>query len=421
MEAPPQPPKAPGFLAYAQLIFGVLGFLGAGLVAVLLGIFGLALAAAASADPANITAVMTLAWISGLVAVLALPSVLYSFNELRPPGLPVWRPNWIRLARFLILLWPLVLVLGRLVSRLDNLAWLVLPPLQILAVGLPILWILSIVHNKLPAGSAQRSWGIINFSLFFTNPFVVFVEIVAFVLLVLVFIVYVMGQPELMRDLEQFAQNLSAQQSPDPDAILPLLRPYLQNPAVILGTLGILSVLVPLLEEFLKPLALLALSGKKLTPSAGFSAGAYCGAMFALLESLLSVAQPGDGWLAVAVGRAGTATLHITTTALIGWALATALQKGSYLKLLLVYLLASAVHGLWNAASVFSGFGALLQSEAGDAGILGVLSLAAPGILVFLTLGMLAVLWSMNRRLRGISSPPGPVSTNPNQSIDGVM
>ncbi len=130
-------------------------------------------------------------------------------------------------------------------------------------------------------------------------------------------------------------------------------------------------------------MALWLLVGRRLTPAEGFAAGALCGGSFALLESLLSLASPTEqGWIVLAVGRAGTALLHITTSALIGWAMASAGRNKSYLLAFLVYLSSAGLHGLWNALSVFWGMSTLFENTAENSNMLARLAQAAPVALV---------------------------------------
>ena len=108
----------------------------------------------------------------------------------------------------------------------------------------------------------------------------------------------------------------------------------------------------------------------------------------------------------MAVGRAGTWILHITTTALIGWAMARVSQKGSYLQLGLIYLSSAGLHGLWNALSIFWGMSILIENTPEKSGILAGLVQTAPVALVFLALFLFSLLWVINRRLQQPSPPP---------------
>ncbi|MBE0699996.1 MAG: PrsW family intramembrane metalloprotease, partial [Anaerolineaceae bacterium] len=352
-----------------------------------------------------------------LIAALVLPSFIFSLQRLRGFHFPIPRINGFRIATIAILLWPLTLVLGSWASTQDGFSWLILPPLLLFAIGLPVWWLIEFARRRLSSGSLQRSWGIINFSLLITNPLVVFVEIVVFFLLLMILVLWVLNQPALLKEFEMLAQKVLSFRN-DPEAILPLITPYLQKPFVILGILILLSGLIPAIEELFKPLALWLLVRHRLTPAEGFTAGALCGGSFALLESLLALAGPAQqGWAIVAIGRAGTGLLHITTTALLGWAMARTWQKGSYRQLGLTYLASVALHGLWNALSFLMGMGILVENSPEKPVLLASLVRAAPVALVFLTLFLFSLLWAFNRHLRQPPSTSEPAVFNSVQSI----
>lgn len=392
------------FLTIAQLFISSLGLLGALAGASLFLISGLINLFSAADQGASTTALFSIAWVCGLVAVLAFPSLFFSLQRLRGTTLVLPRMDSFRVASVCLLIWPLVILLGSWASAQASYAWLVLPPLQILAISLPVWWVIAFARRGLTPGSLQRSWGIVNFSLLITTPLVVFVEMLVFLFLLLFVVIWILDQPALLGELEALALNFQLGQS-DPESILPMVLPFIQKPGVIIGLLASLSGIVPLIEEFFKPLAIWFFVSRKLTAAEGFAAGALCGGSFALLESLLSLASPTEqGWIVVAVGRAGTALLHITTSALIGWAMANAGRNKSYLLAFLVYLSSAGLHGLWNALSVFWGMNALFENTAENSNILARLAQTAPVALGLLTLFIFALLWAGNRRLRQPSS-----------------
>jgi biotin transporter BioY len=125
-----------------------------------------------------------------------------------------------------------------------------------------------------------------------------------------------------------------------------------------------------------------------------------CGAAFALIESLFYLSNPaGDGWAVLAGARAGTILLHITSTALVGWAMAAAWRDGNYWRLGLFYLLAVALHGLWNGMAVLSGLAAVLENPPANLRFLQLLARGAPDGIVLLGLLLFAILWGSNRYL----------------------
>jgi RsiW-degrading membrane proteinase PrsW (M82 family) len=212
--------------------------------------------------------------------------------------------------------------------------------------------------------------------------------------------------PGWLDELQRLAQRLTVLQN-NPQAIEQVLQGYLQNPLAIYGMLATLAFLVPLLEELLKPLAVWFLLGRQLSAAEGFVAGAVCGGAFTLLESLMTLSSSGqnDGWAALVVARAGTSLLHISTSALLGWALAHAWRSRSagcsaYLRLLLAYLLAVSLHGIWNGLSIVFSVGIALATPPPALAWIARLAPAAPLALLGLVVGLFIFLWSSNRQLR---------------------
>jgi hypothetical protein len=406
METSPASADLPSkeLLTVAQLIVSGLGFVFSLLAAAFLFLFGFMGLFSETLQPDSALPMFGLAWVALLAAVLAAPSLLYSIRRLRSPRLPggfpeLPRVRGFRLSNIFILLWPLVLVLGQMLSTQTTIAWLVLPPLQLLAVGLPIWWLLEIASRRLSIGSYQRGWGVFNFSLFLTTPVVIIVELVIIGFLLVAAVIWIATQPDLLYEIERLGRQIITLQ-PDPEMILEMIRPYLQNPLVVFAGLAVVAGLVPLIEELLKPLAIWFLAGRNLTPAQGFVAGAFCGGSFALLESLFSLSNPAqDGWAVLAAGRAGTALLHITTTALVGWAMAYAWQKGDYLRLGAAYLLAVGLHSLWNSINVITIIGVLFDEIPETLRFLDGISQFSSYILVSLVLFLFIMLWFANRLL----------------------
>ncbi len=63
--------------------------------------------------------------------------------------------------------------------------------------------------------------------------------------------------------------SLAESSAPNTDAILNILLPFLLNPGVLFLGFVFISVLVPLIEETLKPIGVWFLAGQKITPAMG--------------------------------------------------------------------------------------------------------------------------------------------------------
>jgi hypothetical protein len=355
-----------------------------------------------SAAANRTTGLFSLAWICLFAALLAAPSLFYSIQRLSGRRLPELRgpANGFRLATLLLPVWALVLALGNAISGQAQLAWLILPVLQILAVGIPAWWLIEFARRGLFVGSKQRGWGVINFSIFITTPMIMLVEIIVIIILVVAFAVWVSANPALLNSLQALGTQLANAQA-NPEAIMRLLAPYIENPWVMAGSLAVAAVLIPLIEELFKPLAIWLLVGRRLTPAEGFVAGALCGGAFGMIESLFYLSSPGgQSWAALAFGRTGTELLHISTTALVGWALASAWQNRTYFRLFLFYLAAAGLHGLWNGLSIVSAFGDMQNAIQSNLSLLPSIAKVAPYGIGFVALVLLFNLWWVNLQLR---------------------
>jgi hypothetical protein len=354
-----------------------------------------------------LTGLLTAASLVG-IGILLIPSVYYSlFRLLGKPAVDI-RPFLKRLRPGTwLLLFPLVVLLGLAVSQVDALAWLLLPGLHLLAIGVPVAWLVYLAVRDLPLGSSQRMWGVFNTGLALAPVLISLLELLAIGGLVLVAIVYIAGQPEIVADLMQFAEEaqngLLTQQE-----MLDRLGPYLLRPGVILGVLAAGALIVPLIEEALKPLGVWLLAGRPLSARAGFAAGALSGAGFALTESLM-MSSGGAEWAPLVVVRMGTGVIHILTAALTGWALALAWKQRRYGLLLGTYLTTVLIHGLWNGLSILTVFSELarMQNRPDALPVISRLAVGAPLALLLLTAGALLLLVFFNRRLVArVSSRP---------------
>jgi hypothetical protein len=321
--------------------------------------WGLVLLVAGSHDLGDPLPVLIMSASLIFSGVLMLPSAYYSLWRLM--GKPVVNShNLLRKLQpaWWILALPPVLILGQLFSQLQRVAWLGLPTLHLLAIGIPTIWLLYLALRGLPKGSNQRMWGVFGSGLVL-GPFLIFLfETLALLAVILASVIYLSSEPELLAKLLKLASQL--QQSQPPEALIKDLWDIMSRPAVLFSTIVFGALIVPMIEELVKPVGVWLLFGRKITPAAGFAAGALSGAGYALLESL-ALASGGQEWSVVVLARNGTSAVHILTTALMGWALVQVWQKKHYLQCLLAYFCAVAIHGLWNGLTLLLSFNLMAE------------------------------------------------------------
>jgi hypothetical protein len=322
---------------------------------------GLFVLAAASGIAPNIYAqetlsLVNLAWMALLTAVLLAPALVLALLRVFNRPLPSFQHEGKTLSLSLLIAWPFVLAAGYALTQNERLAWLLLPPIQLAAVAIPLAWFVLRGRRGLRHLSAQQNWGTVSFSLVVTPFVTIFAELVVGGILLVGLGVWLMSDPQWMEMFFRASQRLANDQI-DAQLLTRVILPLVMNPQVIVGLLVLTAGIIPLLEEFLKPLALWLLAGKRLTPAQGFSGGLVAGAMFGLYESLglLAASAGGQDWLTLVLGRTGTGLLHTVTTALVGYGLACAWQDGRYVRLALSYFCAALLHGTWNLFGILMG------------------------------------------------------------------
>jgi hypothetical protein len=402
IETNPRPAK----LHYPSLFLALLSGLGLMIgfpTFVLLGVF-------AVIRPSQDINGMVLAWAAGLFALLNLPALVYSLPRVFGYPAPRWeiKFGW-RLSSLALVFWVIALATaGGLVGQSTRISQIFLPPLSVLAVAIPLWWLIEFGRRGLRV-SPQRSWGAISLSLIITMPLVLVLEVIGFLFLGVAIMIWLVGTaPDLLSQLtESFTGGARS------ETVLNILQPYLEQPGVILAGMSILTVFGPLLEEFFKPLALWFVPGRRLTEAQGFVLGLIAGGCFALLETIGNLrALDGQGtltWMALLLTRTGTGLLHITCSGLVGWGLAAAWHGKRYLRLLKLYLLAVLIHGTWNLFAQLIGLGALMPDSALASG----LALVAPFIMFGMVVAMFALLQSLNRRLNAQQIADQPVEVIP--------
>ena len=400
-----------------QFVLSSLAILSLWGCALLIAVFGLTGTLNDISSPGNPLSLFMMAASLALCGFLLIPSAGYALWRLVVPSAPPRLPSLrsIHLV-VIILLLPAILWLGEKVVSTSSLAWLLLPFFHLAAVGLPVLVVLYLAVHGLPLGSPQRQWGVFGSGLVLGPSLILFVEFLAMLFYILVGTVYIASQPELTEQVKALMEWLTTS-NPTPEMLIERLSPFLANPLVLLAIFSFAALVVPMIEEALKPVGVWLLFGRKLAPAAGFAAGALSGAGYALFESL-ALSSGGEQWAMLVVARMGTALIHTLTTALMGWALVLAWSKGNWLRLGLTYLGVVLLHGTWNTLALVATLAAIgkegfFSIEA--TGLFAVLEIAAPFGLFILTLGALFALTGLNRFFR--RAQPGTRLAEPSNPV----
>jgi hypothetical protein len=386
-----------------QFIFSLLGSLFLWLIGLLLAALGFSSILDQSGRWEDVTLVFMISASLFFAGVLLLPSAGYALAALvgkrisAPRSLAaIWRPS------LLIFFLPLVIFLGDQVSRVPRLAWIGLPPLHVIAIGLPVLWLTYLGGRGLYAGSAQRKWGIFASGLLVGPALILFIEVLAIGVAAFPVLLLLSSDPAFLEELMRLTDYMNQYQVP-PEGALETFMPYLSQPVVIYAVFAFVSGVVPVIEEALKPIGVWIFAGQIRTPTQGFVAGLLSGAGFALFENLM-LSTMGDAWATAVLLRVATGLLHIITTGLMGWALSLAWLRGRYFRLSVAFLTVILIHSFWNALALLSAapeFGIDAVPYLGQPTTIAVAGLSGMVVL------MLIVMLASNRSLRKAAPQPG--------------
>ena len=257
-----------------------------------------------------------------------------------------------KLALFSILLFPFIIILGSQAKETPFTAIFLLPTLHILAISVPVLWFLTLGKRRLPPLTKRDGWGAFESGLVLAPFIIIIAEIGVFVLFIVLVLLYISQNADLWSAFLRITNQLSSA-TQSPEEIYRLLSPLLNNPWIIGFILLFGALVVPLLEELIKPIGVYLLAKRKLSPSEGFIAGLLSGAGYALFESLALSASAVVDWEVIVLARGGTSLIHIFNTGLMGWAIASMWTQKKGLRLLLAYAATVTIHALWNGAVIF--------------------------------------------------------------------
>ncbi len=345
--------------------FSIVQFMLSGLgLAILWGLSFFSIVGTVLAPNSQVTDSFTQDWLASFsfftLGLLLLPSTLLSLRKiLGHPSREINIPGGLfGLSVFLI---PIVILAGDWLLSNNYGAWSA--PLHIFVALLSVGWLLWIAIHNLKPGSGQRAWGALGTGLVLTPIVAIILEILGGIFFILILVVYIGTNPELSRAVNSVSQ-LTNSLNPNAELILQRLQPLFNDPFVLFLALVGLGIFIPLVEELLKPIGVMLLLGRDLTPAQGFALGAICGSGYALAENL-TVGASADTWAFTAVGRFGTSAMHIFTTALSGYALVRAKNEKRYGALFGIYLLNVLIHGAWNGLVVITSAASLTTETEG--------------------------------------------------------
>jgi hypothetical protein len=357
---------------------------------------------------------------------LTLPSAWYAWKHLSHPDIepaPRKEPrNFVPiLTVVVVVLVTAALFLGNWVSTNDKISWLILPLLNIVATGLPAFWLVYVGTRGLIPGRPSRWWGVFSSGLVFTPVIILVVELFVLIAVGILAFIWVMFDPSLSDQLTSLASRLQ-EAGANPEALLQIVLPFMLNPGVLILVFAFISVIVPVVEEALKPLGLWFLAGQRITPAQGFGYGVLCGAGFGLFENLGNTSGGGETWAILTATRASTLLLHCFNSGLVGWALASVWTQRRYLRLAVTFLYVVIIHGLWNGLAVLSLMGSLEgeTSVSIPASLVQMGSYAPIGIVALAAFNLVFYLGFNSSLRKSLPNPPTISSESAPESPDTI-
>jgi hypothetical protein len=396
-----QPTRAPASTRWRSLLLlifsliAILVLLGRGVYLVIRSASGAAGSATQSADIFSAVSMLFCALLLAPVFFLSARRLRgLAIGSARVPPVNIWA------VVLLVVVWVIAIAASVLSDRLGPNGWIIAFPGLILGIAIPVAILLWIAIGGIPTGSWRRLWAALGLGMTLSTTVAIVLELLTVGLAAVLAGAIAAIDPSLRATLEQLRSQLT--HAANPEDLLPILTPYLNNPLLILIALFFVAGVGPLIEEAFKPLAVWLVGKRLRSPAEGFALGALCGAGFAILEGML-VSSGATDMVGISVAaRATSSLMHITASALMGWAIASAILLKKYGRLIWTYLLSLTLHGLWNGAVVLTVYGGLRVSSLGTSfDLLGGLStFAGIALLGALVVGILIALPLINWRLR---------------------
>lgn len=206
------------------------------------------------------------------------------------------------------------------------LTWIFLPVLTLFVIVPPIWLLFGIGSEGIDLGPRwrffQRLWHWVD-----DRPVIMIVLEMVILLgaIITAVVVLAVREPVLMQEIADLGQML--QNETNPDVVLEMVAPYAGKPIVIASVLGYIALIVPLIEELFKPLAVLAFCHEDRNSRPGICSGHVERLGFCFARKLDASGDGSVSWPVIVAIRAATGLLHMTTSGLVGWGIVSAFRE----------------------------------------------------------------------------------------------
>jgi RsiW-degrading membrane proteinase PrsW (M82 family) len=347
----------------------------------------------------DILSITTTSLLSFSVCVLNLPTFIATIRNLKqkPSRHPL--PILFKKANYLIVFWLFIILIGYFISQNETAVFL-LAPLTIIAVSIPVFWLIEFARQGLPRSTKLREWGTLTIGITITPIIIIFVEMMVVAIIIVVVMIGLGFQTNLIDQITPFLENINLYQGGIGE-LEQILYDLMKNPIISAGIFLTIGLLAPLIEEIFKPMAIWFLLRRPLKEYEGFSLGLISGGAFALLESAgMVIRMNAQDWLPAVALRAATGVLHIGLSGLVGYGLTRSWNQKQYGKGIVYVFSATLLHGGWNSVALLSGFSSTLTQSGPSFDTSGVISILILGCMIALFLGIITITLKINARLR---------------------
>ncbi|MCX7608546.1 MAG: PrsW family intramembrane metalloprotease [Anaerolineales bacterium] len=297
----------------------------------------------------------------GLVfcALLFAPLIYASARTLQGKEMPLLSVppfSWLALL-VMSSVWISVFILSSLTSLLGKVGPLLAAPFVSLGLVIPPLMFAWIGAGGLLRASHRRLWGTLALSLTGSSAIAISIQIILLVGVIAILLISCKAGHKILETI----QTLRAQveQADSMERLLAILAPYLVRSDIVALIMLFTAVLVPLIEEAVKPLAVWLIGREVHSPAEGFALGAISGAGFAIIEGMLSISEMLSTPYFGLPARLASSLMHVALSAIMGWGIVSFLRDKRWFAFLGSYLLSAGLHGLWNGSTVLAVYGAL--------------------------------------------------------------
>jgi hypothetical protein len=322
-----------------------------------------------------------------ILAILGIPALYSAIRALQ--GRTIQFPSVSLPGVILMLLvYAASLALGYFAFTAEFIPSIVVPVVQFFAVIIPAALTILIARRMGPPLSLRQFWAQLLAGLWVAPPIALVAEAVLLLPTLLIFGIGASLSPQGKKFLDLLQQSAY----PSLESLTQSVEDLILEPWVILIALGYVAVLVPLIEEALKTIAIWPFIPRKPSPRAAFIGGVIGGTGYAIFEALF-LSQAGEVWIQAIVSRAGATAMHAFASGVASWGLAQGLVRKRWGQMLVGYFAAVMMHGLWNASAIGIGLGtySFLTAEVENPALVGVATIGATVILGLLLTAVLGL------------------------------